>query len=74
MCFFLCVCVCVLRSRFCQVIRGAGHYVFADQPDDFNRTVLQILAGRDEKSGDEENQQERVAPLDDEQDSTEVNL
>ncbi|KAL6100122.1 abhd5 [Pungitius sinensis] len=31
------------------VIRGAGHYVFADQPDDFNQTVLRILAGTQEK-------------------------
>ncbi|XP_029022824.1 1-acylglycerol-3-phosphate O-acyltransferase ABHD5-like [Betta splendens] len=34
------------------VIRGAGHYVFADQPEDFNRTVLQILAGTENKCVD----------------------
>lgn len=33
-----------------QVIRGAGHYVFADQPDDFNQTVLKILSSGAEKA------------------------
>ncbi|KAF7664684.1 hypothetical protein LDENG_00168520 [Lucifuga dentata] len=36
-----------------KVIRGAGHYVFADQPDDFNQTVLQILNRMEKKDGDE---------------------
>uniref|UniRef100_UPI0037E9046D 1-acylglycerol-3-phosphate O-acyltransferase ABHD5-like n=1 Tax=Semicossyphus pulcher TaxID=241346 RepID=UPI0037E9046D len=36
-----------------KVIRGAGHYVFADQPDDFNQTVLQILTRAENKSEDE---------------------
>ncbi|XP_031644905.1 1-acylglycerol-3-phosphate O-acyltransferase ABHD5 [Oncorhynchus kisutch] len=29
------------------VIRGGGHYVFADQPDDFNQNILHILARMD---------------------------
>lgn len=36
------------------VIRGAGHYVFADQPDDFNQTILHILARTEKKSQDED--------------------
>ncbi|XP_041663859.1 1-acylglycerol-3-phosphate O-acyltransferase ABHD5-like isoform X2 [Cheilinus undulatus] len=35
------------------VIRGAGHYVFADQPDDFNQTVLRILSGAEKKENGE---------------------
>ncbi|XP_058475315.1 1-acylglycerol-3-phosphate O-acyltransferase ABHD5-like [Solea solea] len=35
------------------VIRGAGHYVFADQPEDFNQAVLQILARTDTTTEDE---------------------
>uniref|UniRef100_A0A4W5MG27 1-acylglycerol-3-phosphate O-acyltransferase ABHD5 n=1 Tax=Hucho hucho TaxID=62062 RepID=A0A4W5MG27_9TELE len=37
------------------VIRGGGHYVFADQPDDFNQNVLHILARME---GDKEKRDE----------------
>ncbi|XP_036808967.1 1-acylglycerol-3-phosphate O-acyltransferase ABHD5 [Oncorhynchus mykiss] len=37
------------------VIRGGGHYVFADQPDDFNQNVLHILARME---GDKEKRSE----------------
>ncbi|KAM7383929.1 hypothetical protein PAMA_011334 [Pampus argenteus] len=36
-----------------KVIRGAGHYVFADQPDDFNQTILNILDRTEKKSQNE---------------------
>ncbi|XP_041867972.1 1-acylglycerol-3-phosphate O-acyltransferase ABHD5-like [Melanotaenia boesemani] len=33
------------------VIRGAGHYVFADQSEDFNQAVLQILTRESKEEG-----------------------
>ncbi|XP_075995154.1 1-acylglycerol-3-phosphate O-acyltransferase ABHD5-like [Genypterus blacodes] len=35
-----------------KTIRGAGHYVFADQSDDFNQSVLQILTRTEKHDGD----------------------
>ncbi|XP_049891482.1 1-acylglycerol-3-phosphate O-acyltransferase ABHD5-like isoform X2 [Epinephelus moara] len=43
-----------------KVIRGAGHYVFADQPEDFNQTVLQILNRLEKTSHNEGTKQREV--------------
>ncbi|XP_023116723.1 1-acylglycerol-3-phosphate O-acyltransferase ABHD5-like [Amphiprion ocellaris] len=40
-----------------EVIRGAGHYVFADQPEDFNQIVLQILTRMEGETKDEATKQ-----------------
>lgn len=55
---------------FVKVIRGAGHYVFADQPDDFNQTVLHILAGTEKKSRGEGTKQWELPHSDDSQEGT----
>nr|XP_046274406.1 1-acylglycerol-3-phosphate O-acyltransferase ABHD5-like [Scatophagus argus] len=53
-----------------SVIRGAGHYVFADQPDDFNQTVLQILHRMEKKSDNEGTKQQELPQSDDTQEGT----
>ncbi|XP_029298798.1 1-acylglycerol-3-phosphate O-acyltransferase ABHD5-like isoform X3 [Cottoperca gobio] len=52
------------------VIRGAGHYVFADQPVDFNKTVLQILARTAKKRLHEGTKQRELPHSDDTQEVT----
>lgn len=43
MCFIQCFCSLTFWLLFLsQAILGAGHYVYADQPEDFNQKVKEI--------------------------------
>uniref|UniRef100_A0A3P8RTV3 1-acylglycerol-3-phosphate O-acyltransferase ABHD5 n=1 Tax=Amphiprion percula TaxID=161767 RepID=A0A3P8RTV3_AMPPE len=46
-----------LRSYQKTFYKGAGHYVFADQPEDFNQIVLQILTRMEGETKDEATKQ-----------------